>query len=344
MGLLRDIVNKTNIAEAKAGVNLADVDMEKAAEDEESQGLVKKEGGDEDDGGISQLADLLTAKNRQQLLESRKAAAPKSDAIQGILTSAGVNYTHDNSEVIGSSKVEEHLSRQAVLTSYADGGMMGQTTLFAGSQEGEGTPETLHGTYNPPQDVQQRQFCEMAREFGFTTARDFALVVESWTQEQRRQCLDTFYRRREAKVEAERIAAEGASAEEEGVKLADPADAEGDPDTKFKVETDMKPDITAETSPEVKEEVKKETKDEVQDGVKEEIAAEVKAEVKAEKTAGVSIKGESDPAWTFEPLIKTETTPIKKETDNKEGSIIKVEGGKKRVSIFLSDDDDDDEL
>lgn len=40
----------------------------------------------------------------------------------------------------------------------------------------------------------------MAREFGFNNATDFALVVESWTQEQRRNCLDTFYRSREVKL------------------------------------------------------------------------------------------------------------------------------------------------
>lgn len=46
----------------------------------------------------------------------------------------------------------------------------------------------------------RRQFCSMAREFGFASATDFALVVGSWTQEQRRNCLDAFYRRREARL------------------------------------------------------------------------------------------------------------------------------------------------
>ena len=33
--------------------------------------------------------------------------------------------------------------------------------------------------------------------YGFANATDFALVVENWTQEQRRNCLDQFYRDRE---------------------------------------------------------------------------------------------------------------------------------------------------
>jgi hypothetical protein len=46
-----------------------------------------------------------------------------------------------------------------------------------------------------------RQFCSMAREFGFSNATDFALVVESWTQEQRRNCLQVFYKQRETRVQ-----------------------------------------------------------------------------------------------------------------------------------------------
>ncbi|CAJ2506451.1 Uu.00g005810.m01.CDS01 [Anthostomella pinea] len=37
------------------------------------------------------------------------------DPIQAILASKGVEYTHENSEVIGSSKVEDELARQAEL-------------------------------------------------------------------------------------------------------------------------------------------------------------------------------------------------------------------------------------
>ncbi|KAF4462195.1 SNF2 superfamily RAD26 [Fusarium albosuccineum] len=197
-GLLQEIVNKTNIAEAKAGVHLVDVDMEKVVKDEEVLGMVKNEEPDAEDGGVSQLAALLTSENQQKAVESKKTNVPKSDAIQAILTSSGVEYTHDNSEVVGSSKVEEQLSRRAVMTSYSEGDVEGQSALFADSDDDCG--DGLHSLYNPPTEVMLRHFCEMAREFGFANATEFALVVESWTQEARTNCLDTFYRRRVAKL------------------------------------------------------------------------------------------------------------------------------------------------
>ncbi|KYK60495.1 SNF2-related protein [Drechmeria coniospora] len=208
-GLLRDIVNKTNIAETKAGVHLVDVDMEKVAEDEENLSLPKREEADDEDGGLGQLAELLKAQNQEKLLESQKSATPKTDAIQAILTSVGVEYTHDNSEVIGTSKVEEQLSRQAAMASYADGDIGGQNTLFADTDE-EDESDRLHRLYRPPEGVCLRQFCQMADEFGFDSVTQFALVVENWSQEARRNCLDTFYRRRKA------IVAKAARTEQDG--------------------------------------------------------------------------------------------------------------------------------
>ncbi|RDA89675.1 hypothetical protein CP533_3352 [Ophiocordyceps camponoti-saundersi (nom. inval.)] len=194
--LLRDIVNQTNIAEAKAGVLLAGVDMEQAAKDEDL-GTMKKEEESAEDKGLSQLAALLTAENQEKMLETHKAAVPKTDAVQAILTSAGVEYTHDNSEVVGSSKVEEQLSRRAAMTSYTAGDVEGQSTLFGDVDGGK-------VVYRPPEEVCVRQFCEMARVLGFGGATQFALVVESWSQEARTNCLDTFYRmRRTAACEAE---------------------------------------------------------------------------------------------------------------------------------------------
>lgn len=199
-GLLRDIVNKTNIAEAKAGVHLADVDMEKAAKETEGLGTVKDEA-DGDDGGTSQLAALLTADDPERLLASQRSDAPKTDAIQAILTSAGVEYTHDNSEVVGTSRVEEQLSRRAERASYAADDAEGACALFAADDaEGEGCAP--HSVYRPPEDVCVRQFCEMAHEFGFESALAFASVVEAWSSETRRSCLDVFYRRREAALAA----------------------------------------------------------------------------------------------------------------------------------------------
>lgn len=231
--VLREIVNKTNIAEAKAGVHLSDIDLEKATkEDDEDDALgtlIKQEEGADGSindevggGGASQLAKLVTTENREDLLRAKRAPKPKSDAIAAILASAGVEYTHENSEVIGTSRVEAQLSRRAEMVAAAGGNSQDlpeecNSALFADSQanhvaaassstekkgkvENGNNPWRMHYKFNPPEEVMRRQFCSMAREFGFGSATDFALVVESWTQEQRRNCLDMFYRVREVKV------------------------------------------------------------------------------------------------------------------------------------------------
>lgn len=323
-GLLQGIVNKTNIAEAKAGVNLVDVNMEKAAKDNEELGLIKQEDKDNEDGGMSQLAALLTVENQEKMLASRKANLPKSDAVQAILTSAGVEYTHDNSEVVGSSKVEEQLSRRAAMTSYSEGDLEGQNALFADSQEVT-SADGLHSIYNPPEDVMLRQFCEMAREFGFVNATEFALVVENWSQESRTNCLDTFYRRRRAKLISEDLVKESeddgkqemvkAEVKMEGIKPEQSFKKED-----FKAEQSFKQEFFKAEHSFKREEVKAEHKFKAEDMKMEDV--KLKTEPKAE-------------ALNIDELLE-EKKPIKREP--------KMEGTSIRTSIFLSDDDDDDEL
>ncbi|KAI5926933.1 P-loop containing nucleoside triphosphate hydrolase protein [Camillea tinctor] len=203
-GVLRDIVNKTNVAEARVGVKLMDINMEKVIEDAEDSQLIKKEEGSHDEtGGLKHLSALLTREdNKNGILDGKNAKTkPKSDPIQAILTSVGVEYTHENSEVIGSSKVEDELSRQAEMATSPTGDMAELRALFFNSQDPSSAAALgLHDEYNPPEDVMQRQFCTMAQTFGFSTATDFALAVESMTQEQRRNCLDLFYKKRLEKL------------------------------------------------------------------------------------------------------------------------------------------------
>ncbi|KAK3308019.1 P-loop containing nucleoside triphosphate hydrolase protein [Chaetomium strumarium] len=226
--VLREIVNKTNVAEAKAGVYLSDIDIDRIAKDEDDELNYIKQEDDDEEGGISQLAKLLTTENQEELIKAKMATKPKSDAIAAILASAGVEYTHENSEVIGTSRVEAQLSRRAELAVMPDSqDPEGNSALFADSQAnhvapagsgggadnntnkawGKNNPWRMHYVFNPPDDVMRRQFCSMAREFGFSNATEFALVVESWTQEQRRNCLDMFYRVREVKVLEREVAA-----------------------------------------------------------------------------------------------------------------------------------------
>lgn len=249
--MIRDIVNKTNIAEAKAGsgIALVGLDMEQAANDEEFK-WIKQENSDGngapgEDGGMAQLAKLVTTSPSAREPPSHH---PGSDAIQAILSAAGVEYSHENSEVIGTSKIEEKISRAAEMADSAIPGPGNDSALFAdelvaGMDEARSTGRVIHYLYNPPQEVMRRQFCSMAREFGFSSATHFALVVESWTQEQRRNCLETFYKIRDGKL----LAAE--TVEREGALDVEALLAR--PEAKGKVKDEVKSEVKAEVKAEV---------------------------------------------------------------------------------------------
>ena len=195
--VLKDIVNKTNIAEAKYGVNIVGVDMEDALNDEDNPLKVDDDKGDE---AMSQLAALLTEGDKPKKSKQSKPR-PKTDAIQAILASAGVEYTHENSEVVGTSKVEALLSRRAEETGGEIG--YGEQRLFADNQVTE--PGAFQYQYQPPEDVMVRQFCTMAKTFGFENAVEFALVVEGWTQKQRTDCIERFYWKRREFLAADEL-------------------------------------------------------------------------------------------------------------------------------------------
>ncbi|KAK4986005.1 hypothetical protein LTR50_005597 [Elasticomyces elasticus] len=203
--VMRDIVNKTNIAESKAGVRVVGLDMEASQDDEDDPFQ-----GDREDAAMSQLAALVTGGGVGARAKAKVTGTKKTDAIQAILASAGVQYTHENSEVIGSSKVEAKISRRAEKTGngidhineYAFGKSQSQVEVFSfrngdlgGSEKSDGLGATRF-RYRPPEHVRKRQFCTMAKHSDFSDATQFALVVEGWTQAQRRDCLDAFYRER----------------------------------------------------------------------------------------------------------------------------------------------------
>ncbi|CZT44138.1 related to DNA repair protein RAD26 [Rhynchosporium secalis] len=190
--VLRDIVNKTNVAEAKRGVDILDFDMDDAANDEDNP--LKVDDLDDEDGAMSQLAALLTDDSSKKKPKPR----PKTDPIQAILAAAGVEYTHENSEVVGSSRVEAELSRRAVET--GNDAEYGEQRLFDDSQAGDVSPGRIHYEYHPPDDVMLRQFCTMSKEFGFGSATEFASAVEGMTQKQRTYCLERFYLKRKERI------------------------------------------------------------------------------------------------------------------------------------------------
>jgi hypothetical protein len=50
--------------------------------------------------------------------------------------------------------------------------------------------------YRPSESIRKRQLCSMAEAMGFDDPIEFALLVESSTQEERRKMLERFYRGR----------------------------------------------------------------------------------------------------------------------------------------------------
>jgi superfamily II DNA/RNA helicase len=189
--VLRDIVNKTNIAESKADVDVIGVDLgEDDSDDEHRPGCASD---DDEDGAMSQLAAMVRGEgdSLKNAMESKLSVTPaKHDPIQAILAGAGVEYTHENSEVIGSSKVEERLSRRAEMAEASKN--FGEEQVFKESMDGD----LIRFKYHPPPDVMKRQFCSMAKRYGFHSATEFALVVEGMTQAQRRKWLERWYKER----------------------------------------------------------------------------------------------------------------------------------------------------
>jgi hypothetical protein len=193
--VLRDIVNKTNVAEAKSGLDIVPFNMDDALNDEDNP--LKVEDDDKGDAAMSQLVALLTEGEGPKNKKIKKEKS-KTDPIQAILAAAGVEYTHENSEVVGSSRVEAELSRRA--EEAGNDVDYGEARLFSEPQSGLGTPGRTQYKFHPPQDVMKRQFCTMAKTYGFTSATEFAFVVEGWTQKQRTDCLERFYLKRKEKL------------------------------------------------------------------------------------------------------------------------------------------------
>ena len=226
--VLRDIVNKTNVAESRAGVAIAGLEIEEGSR---SQNRPVDE-----NEALSQVVDEIieggrrSGKGKKGSDDGKETTSDENkcarDPILAILAGAGVEYTHENSEVIGSSTVEAGLSRRALET--GNDLHMGDQKIFDDTQRSQKHQSTrdrgddlvednteapvlaarnVSWEYHPPLEICQRQFSSMANEMGYVSAIEFALVVENWTQAQRRSCLARFYRKRRRLLEL--VAEEG---------------------------------------------------------------------------------------------------------------------------------------
>jgi SNF2 family DNA or RNA helicase len=215
--LLRDIINKTNVAEVKAGVSAMDFDLDADMaldDDAEENSLLSDEALGLDDVSsqkqIRNIANMIVSGDQK-----RKPKWIGPDPINAILEKAGVLYTHENSEVIGKSKIEAELSRKAI--EFRNDLDLGRKTAFDLSQSQGTFPESdvldhsqtiprsgnaigeefrISYKYRPDESIKQRQFCSIATMEGYDDPIEFALAVEEMTQEQRRIILDKFYKLR----------------------------------------------------------------------------------------------------------------------------------------------------
>ncbi|KAF1916583.1 P-loop containing nucleoside triphosphate hydrolase protein [Ampelomyces quisqualis] len=238
--LLRDIMHKTNIAESKAGINAVDFNFDESQLDSDDDDILSNKSlgiADEDVnlGEMQKLVDSFTSTTSSTSTKGKihskkfvKRGGP--DPINAILAKAGVQYTHENSEVIGRSEVEARLGKQAMeLRNDID---LSSKRVFQASQSQSQSQHTPHfhpfshqaeeeieyseddeddvkvvGSaskgefkinyrYRPDERIRKRQFCSMTESMGFDDPVEFALLVESSTQEERRKMLERFYRGR----------------------------------------------------------------------------------------------------------------------------------------------------
>jgi SNF2 family DNA or RNA helicase len=187
--VLQQIVNKTNVAESRLGLSVSEIDMSQMGDDEPLIG--------DEDAAMKDLEALIVkgeSSGRGKRGPTEKAGQ-KLSAVQAILSNAGVSYTHENSEVVGTSKTELHISRKAAEAATTTHEVANRPVFGGIMRDSDGDGRVSY-RYNPPEDVRKRQFCTMAKMFGFRDAVEFALVVEGWTQKQRQSCLDRFYGQR----------------------------------------------------------------------------------------------------------------------------------------------------
>lgn len=242
--LLRDIMHKTNVAETRAGVNAMSFDASQldSSDDDDDDFLSNKSLGLPDDdismtSQIKKLADSFTSTPTRSSGKKNPSKKAGPDPINAILAKAGVQYTHENSEVIGRSEVEARLSKQAM--EFKNDVDLGRKRVFAASQsqsQSQSQPPStylhplafgpdedvqhsgdedglrIHADvkqggefkvnyrYRPSEAVRRRQFCEISRVWGFEDPAEFALLVEGWTQEERRRALERFYRVRRKEI------------------------------------------------------------------------------------------------------------------------------------------------
>lgn len=179
--VLRDIVNKTNVAESRAGIDaieiggLAGSSSQDGVDADEAAGEAEDGWSNREDAAMSQLAaDIAEGEDRHSPPagnrktggkrpmdtsaegSAKKKSKAKTDAVAAILAGAGVEYTHENAEVVGTSRVEARLSRRAQA---ADSTQQGSEFVFAQQDSRHGVSGVNATTLDDPTigDVEEEE-------------------------------------------------------------------------------------------------------------------------------------------------------------------------------------------
>lgn len=239
--LLQEIMHKTNIAETKTGVTALDFHFDESQLDSDEDDILsnKSLGITDDDTNIAEIkkfADSFTSNvsSASGNVSGRKQLAQRTgpDPISAILAKAGVQYTHENSEVIGRSEIEARLGKQAMelrndidlatkrvfqasqsQSQHTANQQFADSDLSSADEEEEDDVHVvaseirgefkINYRYRPDERIRRRQFAAIAESMGFDDLVQFGCFVEESTQQERRKMLERFYRERRRELKAE---------------------------------------------------------------------------------------------------------------------------------------------
>lgn len=198
--VLKNIFNNTSVVEQQFDIQMASLHIQ-----EQTSALDPAKAEPSDDGGIGDLV------NADGTLKNDASTPIETDPVSAILASAGVEYTHRNTEVIGPSEIEAAITRLAAEAA----GQQGTRSLAANAHALHATDGIQYQIGRVPHEVQLRQFQSLAKFAGFTDKLKFAIVVQKMSADQRKLLLVKFYRHRKATLAHD--GSEQAEAKEEQV-------------------------------------------------------------------------------------------------------------------------------
>lgn len=187
--VLREIFTHTSVAERQFDIQMATIEVPQHEVDattmDSGSGSVK------DSFGITSVMQELNV-SMENAQSKIKEQVNELDSVAAILASAGVEYSHQNSEVVGSSEIEAAITLRATEAAM----IIGKSAMPAYSLLQNPAGKSEYQVGNVPIPVQKRHFRTMAKTLGFKSCLDLALAIKNMNQDKRRGLLALFYQSR----------------------------------------------------------------------------------------------------------------------------------------------------